>query len=83
MSAGVQEYMSALVQECMIAGVVTEFSGDTNSLYILSSFRPESDPAVLLYLVESEADLTAIHNAANVNLACDDEDCDENISGNQ
>ena len=54
-----------------------------NSSHILLSFRPESDPAVLLCWVESEADLTAIHNAAKVTLACDDEDCDENISGNQ
>jgi len=38
-------------------GVVTEF------LYMINQ-TPEADPAVLLCWVESEADLTAIHNAA-------------------
>merc|ERR1712106_612666 len=38
-------------------GVVTEF------LYMINQM-PEADPAVLLCWVESEADLTAIHNAA-------------------
>jgi len=38
-------------------GIVTEF------LYMINE-TPEADPAVLLSWVESEADLTAIHNAA-------------------
>ena len=31
-----------------------------------SWFRPEADPAVLLAWIETEEDLTAIHNAAKV-----------------
>ena len=48
---------------------------------IYSNFRPEADPAVLLCWVESAADLTAIHNAAKVTIATDDEESDGNVAG--
>ena len=60
-----------------------EFWSDEILIHIFLNFRPEADPAVLLCWVESESDLTAIHNAAKVTTASEDKESDMNISGNQ
>ena len=37
-------------------------------MLLMIMIRPEADPAVLLAWVETEEDLTAIHNAAKVSI---------------